>query len=175
MTPQALKIRELVDKYNEAAATLGANPVKKFKDHKTAVRRTTHILGDLKTSMSTDRSAPPKDGKKSAKPKAAKSAKPKAERMWTNFLGMRQDLRPAAEQVPLKVKNCIRADALVVLLKGATLEQLVTIFDRHDKSRKVNHRKPVHRAYEMVRILCYNYGYGTRSSKDGKTITLITR
>lgn len=173
MTLQSLKSRELVVKYNEAAATLGTNPVKKFKDHKAAVRRTTHILDDLKKSMSADRSAPVKAEK--AKPKKSEGAKPKAERMWKNFLGMRQDLKPSTEQVPMKVKNCIRAEALAVLLKGATLEQLTVIFDRHDKSRKVKHRKPIHRAYEMVRILCYNYGYGTRSSKDGKTITLITR
>ncbi len=164
MTLQALKIRELVVKYNEAATTLGGTPIKKFKDHKTAVRRTTTILEELKKSMSKDRSAPrPKDG-----------GEVKSERLWTNFLGMRQDLRPSSEQVALKSKRSIRAEAVAVLLKGATLKQLTDIFDRHDKSRGVEHRAPIHRAYEMVRILCYSYGYGTRSSADGETIKLIT-
>lgn len=155
-----LTTSELAKEYNLAAIELGHDEVKRFSDRKAALRRTTGILDTLRTHKTL--------------PETGAKEKPKGERLWTNFLGMRQDIKASKEQLPLKSEKSIRAEALDVLLVGATLGQLTAIFDKHDKRRSATHRKAAFRAYEMVRIFCYHYGYGTKSSADGKVITLVT-
>jgi len=108
------------------------------------------------------------------KPKRRASAAPKSSAI--NFLGMRADIAPSTEpQLELKQSTSIRAEALPMLLQGATYEQLIELFERRSGNRKPGSpRTSKTRIYEMIRILCYHYGYGTQSLENGAVIKLIT-
>jgi hypothetical protein len=155
-----LTTKQLAEKYNSAAVRLGRPVLKKFSDKKVAIRRTTDILADL----SNDPPIVPKV-----------KAKKKPDRRGVNFLGMRQDIKasPSEARVSLKREDSIRAEAFKLLVKGATFAELEAIFVAHDERRGISGKKMIRRMYEMVRIFCYYYGWGTKSSDDGTVITLV--
>jgi len=158
---------ELAAKYNAAALELGEPTVKRFSDKKSALRRTAKIL----TVANGTKIDPPEPALAPVDPPATV----KRQSGSLNYLGMRQDIRPMDDQVVLKREGSIRAACLELLRGGASYDQLVDVFKTFDTTRgRATKGDYPRRIYEMIRIFCHHYGYGTRSSEDGQTITLIT-
>ena len=187
---------QLVSIYNNIAEiTETFKEVKKFSDNPTAVKRTWAALLGYDTWWDTENedaatTAPDADADTPAAdappvPDAPAPTVPAPElkalavpRKSTavNFLGMRTDIAPSAEIVPVQKGTSIRAQALALLTSeaGATEEQLTGLFAEADAKRGRTAINYLPRTYQMVRIFCHHYGYGTLSSADGKVVRLIT-
>jgi hypothetical protein len=149
------KTAEMLSVYNELATALGLKSVNKFADRKTAVRRLNEIVTQANEAGILESEKPTKVTKVK-EPKERKS-------IAVNYLGMRADLYPnGVQQVPTRGATWLKCFEL--LRAGATEEQLLGVWEGNPKA-KTN-------AYEMTRIFCTRFGWGTRS-EDGK-IFLIT-
>lgn len=144
--------KDYLAQYNEAAAKLGRPEVKRFADLKTAERRTKAILAELPSEA-------PKTARKTT---------------TLNYLGMRQDIAPQDEQKAVRAGASLRADILAKATRpeGVSWDEFVEILEAGDKrtGRTSDFRV---RAYQLVRIMCYYLGYGTKSSKDGTRVRLV--
>lgn len=179
---------KLVELHNLLNAHLEIDKrVNKFADKKTALKRVATKLEEYaklpedidlevekEPTPEPELELEPKIKGKDKKKKKKNKKKPSSDSA-INFLGMRVDIKPQDKQVSLKREGSIRAVALEKLTEGATLKDLKKIFKKFDKKRGVADKDAVRRSYEMVRIFCYHYGYGTESSADGSSIKLITK
>lgn len=164
---------ELVKLHNLLNSNLGIDKqTKKFADRKTGVKRVIALLE--KYDSQEDEAPAPEPKKAKAKAKAKPQERGEAPSA-INFLGMRVDIKAQDTQVELKRKGSARSILLPILLRGATLEELTKVSAKFDAKRGFVCKNPVRRTYEIIRIFCYHYGYGTQSSEDGKTITLVTK
>jgi hypothetical protein len=159
-------LNDLANIYNDLAQTLGEKSVKKFSDRKSGVRRTLAFLARVDAGP---------EAEEASKPITTPAPERKLQKSSINFLGMRQDIKASDEgQKELKRANSGRGRALPLLLAGATYDELRKHFIDADKARGNTYRDPDIRMYEMVRIFCHVYGYGTQSSEDGSVVTLVT-
>lgn len=136
---------ELVGRYNAAATSLGRNEVKRFSDHKSAVRRTKQIITDLKAQ---------KGGTTERKKRGMRFVFP--------FHG-RDNLRV------IKSENSLRGRCAALLKSdGGTYKDVIKLVHKFDKDRGSTPGNVEHRAYELIRLLHYYIGFGLRQNADGK-------
>ena len=149
---EAMSGADLVKTYNLAALALGRPAVKRFSDSGTGRKRVKAILAEL----------------------PQEEAKPRRRSSRINYLGMRQDIAPQDEQKPIRDGASLRADLLELARReeGINWDEFVEILKAGDQRTGRTSDFNV-RAYQLVRIMCYYLGYGTKSSADGTRIRLI--
>lgn len=130
-------MRELVAKYNEAAAKVGEKPVKKFRDKETAETRTRSMVAR----------AASQSGKKPGRPRNTEPIN------WP-VLDERHKVR--ANTLGEMFVDAMRND-------GATMDQLAKIIVKHGGEAKGT---PEERARALLRMLHTYNGFGIRQSGD---------
>lgn len=175
----SIKTSDLLAIYNEAARQLGERTVNKFADKPTGVKRTqaivaraTEIAGFVEwmkvnghaAAEQARKSTPPPAmvkvepvaaEKKATKEPAEKSAKAKKERRMSFVF------KPMKVQKAPKGVGSLRAICLQRLLEGARFDTVVRLVEKFDSGRgKGNGETIERRAYELVRIMHYQLGYG---------------
>lgn len=159
---------EIIDRYNAAAEAMGEKSVKKFRDKRTALRRTNEILARVR-ARDLVRS------KAESKPTAAPAPRTRKKR------GMRFVFRPETKireckgtaRTNSKDKRSLRHRAVDLLLKGASFTEVVALVKQFDKECGKEPKFLDRRAYELVRIVHYYLGYGLRQDSSGR-ITAYT-
>lgn len=178
-----LAMKDLVAIYNNIAEiTEKFKEVKKFSDHATAVKRTWAALLGYDMWWEQENAVEPVPAPELTPEEIGTIARvvdpvPTPRKgSHINFLGMRCDIAPSAEIAQVQKSSSIRGKALALLLSenGANLDQLTNIFKEADAARGKTSDSYTPRIYQMVRIFCHSYGYGTQSAPDGETIRLIT-
>lgn len=152
----ALSAKELVALYNETAAQVGANPVNKFSDKKTAVRRTQNLLALIPVDAPKADVEAQEEVPAPVEPEApaAAPAEKKVRQMVFRF-------KPAKEQRAFN-KASLRGRAVDALLNGASFAEMQALVEEFDADRKKVPHNVERRAYELVRIVHYYLGYGLK-------------
>lgn len=156
----ALSTSELLIRYNHAAGKLQLTPVKRFADHKTAVRRTTEILaklGGTETGQLSQESKP-------SLPDPPPPLKLEARKRRPNFnFPCKISTRPPRS-------GTLRGLVFDALEDGATPEKLGTIISQFDAARGVETNPDTlgDRVYGAIRLLHFYCGYGLRQDQAGK-------
>jgi hypothetical protein len=185
---RTLKSSELVSMYNAAAEKLGVKGVNKFADKETAIVRTKALMAKLGTEVadaevkrvSTIPPAPglPKDlvetttkvepratkrptvapaaKAKTIAPKAAKATKEKQTRR------MSFQFKPMSKQREIKNTASLRALCFEKMSgEGCKFDAVVRLVEKFDNNRGSGNGETIERrAYELVRIMHYQLGYG---------------
>lgn len=155
---------ELVNIYNTIAPLYGKNTIVKFRDLGTAIERTLEVVKLYQSGEET----------KAPAPKEKKAKQPKATRR------MRFVFVPGKEIKIMRNKNSLRVKALELLAKGAKFNDVVDLINDFDKDReqrtgkKGNKNTIQRRAYELVRKMHYDFGYGINHDMTTDFIQLYT-
>ncbi|MBW2636287.1 MAG: hypothetical protein JRC86_01960 [Deltaproteobacteria bacterium] len=152
---------DLAKVHNLAAEILEVKGVKRFSDHKSAVRRTWIMLEAYDAWAKAEKEGPTPAPKAKAKAKSNRK--------------MHFVFAPASDGVKkIRDEKSLRGQIIKLLTKGGTFEQIVKVVEKFDADRG---KKPVNvrtRAYEGTRILHYYLGYGMKQDDKG-VITLYTK
>lgn len=152
-------LSELVLIYNSAANEIGEKTVKKFSDKKSAVRRAIAITERL-TAVLEERA-------KEVVPAPAKPAR--------RFRTKRFVFKPDADIRPVKGNGSLREQCIDLLKVGAKFEDVEGLVAKFDQDRGKETVNLERRAYELVRIMHYYFGFGIRHDVDGDgTIQIYT-
>jgi len=177
-----VKASELLAVYNEAAKALGERLVNKFADKTTAVKRTQAIVERANSiagfvewmkSRKAPEAAAPKAAPVAAKvpaKKAAKAAPAKKERRISFTF------KPLSKQKAPKGEGSLRTLCLAKLLEGAKFDAVIRLVEKFDAGRgKGNAETIERRAYELVRIMHYQLGYGISHDETTGLIQVYTK
>jgi hypothetical protein len=140
--------RQILEKYNRIAAQLGRPIVKKFSDRKTAERRLAAIEAELPPVQT------PVAEKRVRKPVFRFTPQAAAVRKRSNT-----SLRARCEDLLSRPDGAVFTE----------IEALVEEFDRERNKPSVNVKR---RAYELVRIMHYQFGHGL-DDRNGR-LRLVT-
>lgn len=150
-------LSELVGIYNVAATALGEKEVKKFSDKKSAIRRTTAIHEKLAASL------PSADEPKEVadEPKKVVERRKRQKRFF--FKPDAEIRRPSS-----KTGNTLRDRCVNMLAGGAFFKQVEDLCADFDKERGKEPANLERRAYELVRIMHYDFGFGLLQDDRGQ-------
>lgn len=162
----SIKASALLAIYNEAAKALGERTVTKFSDKPTGVKRTQAIVQRaneiagfvewLKTQESVGPAKAAVAEKKAAPVAAPAKVAKKERRISFTFKPLRTQKAPKGE-------GSLRTLCLAKLLAGAKFDAVVKLVEKFDTNRgKGNGETIERRAYELVRIMHYQLGYGIK-------------
>jgi hypothetical protein len=158
-------VSNLATLFNLIQTEMGTNkPVSRFSDKVAGVRRTWALLEEYQKKTA------PKVVKEKAQPKTPLVNGERKTRI------KRFTFAPTNKVVNSKETGTLRAQCVELLKKGATFAQvkeLVVKFDK-DTGRTRHEDKIERRAYELVRIMHYQLGYGIKHDIESDTIRLIT-
>jgi hypothetical protein len=173
-----VKTPELLAIYNEAAKALGSRTVNKFSDKITAVKRTQAIVEEanklegfvawMKARTAGTPVAPKAEARKSTPPpapaaKVAKAAKAPRVKAAKKERRMSFQFKPLSKQKAPKGDGSLRTLCLAKLSEGAKFDAVIKLVEKFDAGRgKGNAETIERRAYELVRIMHYQLGYGIK-------------
>lgn len=183
-----MTVAQMAAAYNEVAPVVGVNPIKKFENRETALRRLTKILADAKAqeALTVEPEVEAPQPEVETAPVPVQLSVEEARKLATQQVKQGKQRRkrqkvfnypPAEEQKELK-EGSLRYVALQALKRGATyaeIEQIVREFDI--ALGKKPDRRISGRAYGLIRLLHTFVGYGLRErlNEDGeKLIFAIT-
>lgn len=174
-----IKAYALLAIYNEAARALGERTVNKFADKVTGVKRTqaivvraNEIVGFVEWLKANGGVEAPKAEIKEEKPAAkvaARSEAPTAEKVEKAHQAkaakkerrMSFAFKPMKSQKAPKGDGSLRTLCLARLKEGARFDTVIRLVEKFDSNRgKGNNETIERRAYELVRIMHYQLGYG---------------
>lgn len=151
-----MSLSELVDLYNRAGSVTrdDFSEINKFSDKDTAVRRTWDVL----MGGSGEAADPPPPASKSA-PRRASFNFPSVE---TSF------------QLKTPKQGSLRHWVYSHLVMHArTFEEVVGLVQTYDAQNDVESKNAARRAYEILRILHYQCGFGMQQDKHGRIQLVI--
>jgi hypothetical protein len=171
-----IKSSDLLAIYNEAARALGERTVNKFADKPTAVKRTqaiivraTEIAGFVQwmrdhgheAAEQARKSTPPPAMAALVKAEPVAAEKKTAPKVDKKERRMSFAFKPMKVQKAPKGEGSLRTLCLARLKEGARFDTVIRLVEKFDSNRgKGNQETIERRAYELVRIMHYQLGYG---------------
>lgn len=139
--------------YNDVALSLGMKTVKRFSDKAVAIKRTRKLLVDAGQEPSAV--IPPEH------------ANPKKRQKVFRY--------PPESEIRVTREGYLRNKAQMLLLGGATFDEIIQMINEHDVMRGVLPHDAEKRAYELIRSLHRYCGWGLKEEvqENGEKLIFI--